>query len=67
MAESRSQEEWRHTSSVLALIANVNRDPKKTPPFRPRDFDPHSQRPVGSIISELRSVCQRKGEQNAGH
>jgi hypothetical protein len=24
------------------LIANVNRDPKKTRPFKPSDFDPYS-------------------------
>jgi len=32
---------WRHTSSVLAMIANVNRDPKKSNAFEPADFDPH--------------------------
>jgi hypothetical protein len=26
----------------MALIANVNRDPKKGRPFEPADFDPHS-------------------------
>ena len=33
---------WRHTSAVMALIANVNRDPKKGRPLAPADFDPHS-------------------------
>ena len=34
---------WSHTSAVLALIANVNRDAKKRPrPFQPSDFDPHT-------------------------
>jgi hypothetical protein len=27
MAEARAREAWAHTSAVLALIANVNRDP----------------------------------------
>ncbi len=41
MAEARGRESWAHTSAILALIANVNRDPKKTRAFRPSDFDPY--------------------------
>jgi hypothetical protein len=41
MAESRSKAEWGRTASLMALLANVNRDPKKHRPFRPSDFDPH--------------------------
>ena len=41
MAEARGRDAWAHTSTVLAMIANVNRDPKKTPAFQPADFDPH--------------------------
>ena len=44
MTEARSQDLWGHTSSVLALIANVNRDPKKSRPFSPKDFNPHAAR-----------------------
>ena len=44
MAEARSRDNWAHTSAVLALIANVNRDPKKSRPFKPADFDPYSAR-----------------------
>ena len=43
MAEARGREAWKHTSSVLALIANVYRDPKKHGPFKPSDFDPHKK------------------------
>lgn len=42
MAEARGRECWAHTSAILTLIANVNRDPKKTRPFKPSDFDPYS-------------------------
>jgi hypothetical protein len=42
MAEARSKQAWAHTSSLLALLANVNRDPKKCPAFKPSDFDPHA-------------------------
>lgn len=40
MAEARQRDEWARTSSVLALIANTNRDPKKHRAFKPSDFDP---------------------------
>ncbi len=33
---------WRHTSAVMALTANINRDPKQSRPFKPSDFDPYS-------------------------
>ena len=47
MAEARGRDNWNHTSCVLAMIANVNRDPKKTPAFQPGDFDPYRpRRPV---------------------
>jgi len=42
MAEARSRDEWAHTSAILALIANVNRDPKKGRPLKPADFDPYA-------------------------
>lgn len=44
MAEARGRDNWAHTSSVLAMLANVNRDPKKTPAFQPADFDPYRPR-----------------------
>lgn len=44
MGEARGREAWAHTSAVMTLIANVNRDPKKTRPFKPSDFDPYSAR-----------------------
>ncbi len=49
MAQARSRESWAHTSAVLALIANVNRDPSKGRAWRPCDFDPHS-RPAEKAI-----------------
>jgi len=44
MADARTRESWNHTSAILALIANVNRDPKKTRPFVPADLNPFEQR-----------------------
>lgn len=45
MSEAKSSDAWRHTAAVLALIANVNRDPRKQRPFKPEDFNPHEQKP----------------------
>lgn len=42
MAEARGRDNWAHTSAILALIANVNRDPKKTRAYKPADFDPYT-------------------------
>jgi len=43
MAEARLQEGWSRTSSLMALLANCHRDPKKSQAYRPRDFDPFSR------------------------
>jgi hypothetical protein len=41
MAQARSKDAWSRTSATLAMLANVNRDPKKCKqPFKPSDFDP---------------------------
>ncbi len=40
MAESRVRDEWNRTASLMALLANVNRDPKKHGPYKAPDFHP---------------------------
>ena len=43
MAEGRAMAEWGRMASLLALIANVNRDPEKRPkPYEPAEFMPPS-------------------------
>lgn len=44
MGEARRREAWGRTSAVMALIANVHRDPKKGRGFKPGDFDPFAER-----------------------
>ncbi len=55
MAESRAKERWAHTSSVMALIAETNRNPKKRGrPFAPDDFNPFARkrkRKAGSSLT----------------
>jgi len=43
MAEARLQDNWSRTSSLMALLANCHRDPKKTQAYRPRDFNPFTK------------------------
>lgn len=41
MSEGKQRDQWHHTSQLLALTANCNRDPKKqNKPFTPNDFNP---------------------------
>jgi hypothetical protein len=40
MAEARMRDEWSRMSALMALLANLHRDPKKTRAFKPADFDP---------------------------
>jgi hypothetical protein len=48
MAEGRGRDEWGRMSSLLALVANVNRDPRRTRAFKPADFNPYEVRAAGS-------------------
>jgi hypothetical protein len=42
--ELRIKCEWNQTASLMALIANCHRDPKKrSDPFTPTDFNPFTQ------------------------
>ena len=60
MSDGLLENQWSHTASVLAMIANVNRDPKKHKPIRPDDLNPTVQKEVPvaempqSDLTELR-------------
>lgn len=59
MAEGRSRAMWGHTASVLTLLANVNRDPKKTRPYKVEDFMPRigPSKPLPKLkMKDLRST-----------
>jgi hypothetical protein len=45
MAEGRSKALWQHTSHVLAIICEINRNhDKRKNPFTAADFNPHVKR-----------------------
>lgn len=59
MAEARQKHDWSMTSSIMALIANANRDPKKHGSFKPTDFDPTSRshaHPIKTGVGVLKDV-----------
>lgn len=44
MADAATDQRWNHTGSLMALLANVHRDPKKKPsPYKPADFHPRKE------------------------
>ena len=43
MAEARRRDMWDHTAGLLALLYNINRDPKRSRAMRPEDFHPLRQ------------------------
>jgi hypothetical protein len=46
MAEAKAETEWDHTASLMALIAEANRDPEqRRRPFKPAESHPLHQRP----------------------
>ena len=53
MSEAASRQQWNHTASVMALLANLHRDSKRRRPFAPADFHPHTERPVALPLTEL--------------
>ena len=52
MAEGLGRERWAHTSLLCALVANANRDPKRSRPFKPSDFDPYARQDRRQRVTE---------------
>lgn len=44
LAEARGKFEWEQTASLMALVVNLVRDPKKGKPAKPADFNPYYQK-----------------------
>lgn len=63
MADSRGKFEWGQTSCLMALIANMFRDPKKGKLVKPADFNPYltkNQPIVKAPLTVLRDLWCRK-------
>jgi hypothetical protein len=72
MAEGRGRFEWGRTSSLMALVANAHRDPKRHRPYRPKDFDPYRcdepEKPTAKLkdLSILKAIFV-ENQQASGH
>ena len=60
MAEAKRQHDWNIASSVMALMAEINRDRKRRrKPFKPDDFNPYTvkrQLPVKTTVEQVASL-----------
>ena len=50
LAEGARRERWSRMSSLMALTANVSRDPRRCRAFKPADFDPFADARAGEPI-----------------
>jgi len=65
MTEARGRFEWGQTASLMALIANVLRDSKKSRTVKPSDFNPYNAKPkTKAPVSILRDIwCKQDSAQ----
>ena len=62
MTEARGRFEWGQTASLLAMIVNILRDPKKTKAVKPADFNPYNVKPKAKVpVSILRDIWCKEG------
>jgi len=52
MVDAKRRDEWNHTASLMALMVNINRDPKKGRAVKPDDFHPFSGKQTGGRDEE---------------
>lgn len=50
MVEGRGKFEWSQTASLMALAANLVRDPRKGRAATPSDFNPFAPRPPTPVL-----------------
>lgn len=58
MLDGKQRHDWSIAASVMSVMANLQRDPKRSRRLHPSDFDPFSkhQRPVKVDVSVLKDV-----------
>lgn len=71
MARARGQAEWSRTASVMWVLAEINRDPKRRrQPWTPDDFNPYSEAPrrkpaavsVERLTDEIMRIAERRSK-----
>lgn len=58
MLDGKQRHDWSIASAVMALVANIHRDPKRSRRLNPSDFDPFAkrQRSIKVGVSVLKDV-----------
>ncbi len=58
MLDGRQRHDWSIAATVMSVMANIHRDPKRSRPMKPSDFDPFAKqsRPVKVDVSVLKDV-----------
>jgi hypothetical protein len=63
MTEARGRFEWEQTSSLMALVVNLTRNPKKSKAAKATDFNPYYVKPkpiITAPLSMLKDVFVRQ-------
>ena len=59
--EFRDRMEWNRVSALMALLCNINSDPKKGKTFSPADFNPYfTKKRKRSNVIEVKDQESRK-------
>jgi len=66
MGEAREEAEWLRTASIMALLANIHRDPKKSEAFDVSRFMPKRGPTERPNMASLRSHFTGRTAKGAG-
>jgi hypothetical protein len=62
MAEAKRQHDWNVASTIMALMAEMNRDRKKRrKPFKPDDFNPYTVKRPAVVRASVAQVAEILG------
>lgn len=58
MLDGKQRHDWSIAATVMSVMANIHRDPKRSRHLKPSDFDPFAKqsRPVKVDVSVLKDV-----------
>jgi hypothetical protein len=58
MAEGKVEDDWNRTALIACILANSNRDPKKTKAYTVKDFHPMLKGKKEELIEDTKSAMQ---------
>ena len=60
MSRAAQSERWNHTSNILALLYNINRDHKRSSPMKPNDIHPFEKENSPEYTDEQRMLMLKE-------